>query len=80
MYQVNRLRLVDLVVMLFKVHAINLFIIFNTNPNKFLYALPPAHPLMSTMLEHPLLHHKKSAQTKTKVEIDVLLTSCSLLL
>ena len=80
MYQVNRLRLIDLVVMLFQVHAINLFIIFNTNPNKFLCALPPAHPLMSTMLEHPLLHHKKSAQTKTKVEIDVLLTSCSLLL
>jgi len=79
-YQVNRLRLVDLVVMLFQVHAINLFIIFNTNPSKFLYALPPAHPLMSTMLEHPLLHHKKSEQTKTKVEIDVLLTSCFLLL
>jgi hypothetical protein len=79
-HQVNHLRLIDLAIMQYQVPAINLSVIFNTNLNKFLYAFPLAHLLMSTMLERQLLHHRKLARTKIKVEKVVLLTSYSLLL
>jgi hypothetical protein len=79
-HQVNHLRLINLAIMQYQVPAINFSAIFNTYLNKFLCSFPLAHLLMSTMLERQLLHHRKLARTKIKVEKVVLLTSCSLLL